>query len=261
MLRSPPVAHEKPRPSPRSVGVDGVGRGCVKNDPHHNREPGFFAIAVEKIFSFRADWHEADRAKPLVRQYQTALDWVLQSHGELRRCVAHCTHCGIRFLTDPRNAGRRDLGCPFGCRQHHRRQCSSRRSTAYYQTAAGKRKKKRLNGRRHGSRDSAAGQPQEAPGPQATSSEEQPRDPWQGKVKDPWQGKVELRLEGVVLCESSLAKSPVLPYVRMVVSLIEGISLSCEEVVRLLRRAMRQHSIAHRRRIDYVLGFLDRHPP
>jgi len=58
-----------------------------------------------------------------------------------------------------------------------------------------------------------------------------------------------------------LANSPVLPYVRMVVSLIEGIEFSCEEVVRLLRQAMRQHSIAHRRKIDYVLGYLHRHPP
>lgn len=72
---------------------------------------------------------------------------------------------------------------------------------------------------------------------------------------------VELRLEGVVLDESSLAKSPMLPYVRMVVSLIEGIDFGCGEVLDLLRRAMRQHSIATDSRIDYALGFLHRHPP
>ena len=72
---------------------------------------------------------------------------------------------------------------------------------------------------------------------------------------------VELRLEGVVLRESSLATSPLLPYVRMLVSLIEGIELSCREVVCLLRQAMRQHSFGARRRIDYLLGFLHQHPP
>ena len=36
----------------------------------------------------------------------------------------------IFFLTDARNAGRQDLGCPFGCRQAHRRRQSTRRSVA-----------------------------------------------------------------------------------------------------------------------------------
>ena len=177
----------------------------------------------------------------------------MQSHPELRGCAAHCTDCGIRFLTHPRNAGRRDLRCPFGCRQHHRRRSSSRRSTAYYQTAAGKRKKKRLNGRRQGGPGAADRPPRPDLDPQVTS----PSEP----TSDESPGKVELRLEGVVLRESSLASSPMLPYVRMVVSLIEGVELTCREVVCLLRQAMRQHSIAYRRRTDYALGFLHRHPP
>jgi hypothetical protein len=52
-----------------------------------------------------------------------------------------------------------------------------------------------------------------------------------------------------------------MPYVRMVVSLIEGIQLSGAEVSRLLRRALRQHSIANRSRSEYVLRFLHEHPP
>ena len=79
---------------------------------------------------------------------------------------------------------------------------------------------------------------------------------------------IEEPLEGVdtpdarlLLDESSLASSPMLPYVRMVVSLIEGVEFSCREVVHLLRQAMRQHSIGARRRIDYLLGFLHQHPP
>jgi hypothetical protein len=166
------------------------------------------------------------------------MDSILRSHGELRRCVACCAHCGIRFLTHPRNAGRRDLRCPFGCRQHHRRQCSGQRSTAYYRTAAGKRKKKRLNARRQQVPTSA----QPAPDPPAAPPGE-------------------LRLEETMVDESSLAKSPMLPYVRMIVSLIEGVELSCGEVLCLLRRAMRQHSISARRRIDYILGFVTEHPP
>ena len=71
----------------------------------------------------------------------------------------------------------------------------------------------------------------------------------------------EVRLEGVVLDESSLAASPMLPYVRMVVGLIEGIELTSREVLGLLRQSMRQHSFGARRKIDYLLGFLHQHPP
>jgi hypothetical protein len=73
--------------------------------------------------------------------------------------------------------------------------------------------------------------------------------------------KGELRLGGVVLHEASLLTSRMLPYVRMVVILIEGIEFSYQELVLLLRRAMRQHSIANRTRSEYVLRFLHEHPP
>jgi hypothetical protein len=170
----------------------------------------------------------------------------LQSHAELLGCVAHCVHCGIRFFTHPRNAGRRDLRCPFGCRQYHRRECSRQRSTAYYRTATGKRKKKRLNGRRQ----QFPTHVQPIPDAQITQNTSTSNTP-----------PVELRLEGVMLNESSLAESPMLPYLRMVVGLIEGIELTCREVLHLLLRAMRQHSIGACSKIDYVLGFLQQHPP
>ena len=250
---SRPWRTKKPRPASRSIRVEEVGRGCVYNYQDYNREPGFFVIAVEKFFSFRADWHQDDRARPLVRQYQATLDAVLQSHPELRRCVAYCAECGIRFLTHPRNAGRLDLRCPFGCREHHRRQRCCQRSTAYYQTAAGRAKKKRLNARRQGSQVSPAMQPRPALDPPRTS----PNGPSGG----PLSVTVELRLDGVVLGESSLAKSPMLPHVRMLIGLIEGVQLTPAEVLRQLRQAMRQHSIGARRRIDYLLGFLHQHPP
>jgi len=186
-----------------------------------------------------------------VRHYQIALDSVLQAHPELEPCVARCVHCGIRFLSHPRNAGRGDLRCPFGCRQLYRQQRSNQRSSAYYRTAAGKVKKKRLNGQRcYGS------SPEQNP----TASTEQAipaSQPPQSAVSP----QVELRLEGVVLHEASLRKSRMLPYVRMVVSLIEGIEFSYQQIVLLLRWALRQHSIATRPRSQYVLRFLHEHPP
>jgi hypothetical protein len=150
------------------------------------------------------------------------------------------------------------LRCPFGCRQHHRQQRSCQRSIAYYRTAAGKAKKKRLNVRRQGSQVPPAAAPQPNSDPQGT-----PPDPQAGAPPaiEPLPAALELRLEGVVLDEASVTNSPMLPYLRMVVSLIEGVEFTCREVVRLLRQTLRQHSIGVRRRIDYFLGFLHQHPP
>jgi len=83
-----------------------------------------------------------------VLSYYLVLRSVLRIKPWLRKCLARCRHCGIYFLADPRNAGRRDLGCPFGCSRAHRQQQSTRRSVAYYREPEGKIKKQALNARR-----------------------------------------------------------------------------------------------------------------
>jgi len=267
--RSLSPARKKPRPTSRSISVDVVGRGCVYQYLHYSRELGFFAIGIEQVFSFRPDWHQDDRAKPLVQQYLTALDSVLRSHPELEECIARCTHCGIPFLTYPQNKGRRDLRCPFGCREHRRGECANRRSARYYGTKEGWRNKKRHNGRRSRSATLAHGPPQDLPPqtapPNPSPTVEPPREEPPHVVQSPPVDEsspiVQLRLEGVVLDVVSLATSPMLPYVQALLGLIDGIRLSCAEVVHWLRQAMRQRSMGGRRRVDYVLGYLHQHPP
>jgi len=72
---------------------------------------------------------------------------------------------------------------------------------------------------------------------------------------------MELRIDGVVLDAATLLSSRLLWYVRMLAQLIDGVDLSRDQLIDLLLRAMRQHRIANRRSVDYVLGFLHRHPP
>ncbi len=177
----------------------------------------------------------------------------MESNPELHGCLAFCIHCGIRFLTHPRNAGRLDLRCPFGCRQHHRKERSSQRSAAYYRTASGKWKKKRLNAKRCRDSISPECEQREALLHQTNSPD--------GQLPDELSVKVELQLDGVVLDDSSLVNSRILPYVRMVTSLIEGIYIDLNEILAALQQAMRQHSIATRSRTDYALCFLHQHPP
>jgi len=71
----------------------------------------------------------------------------------------------------------------------------------------------------------------------------------------------ELRLEAIVLDEPTVRNSPLLPYVLTVVNVIEDAQLCRQELVTLLVQSLRQHSIARRRRADYVLKYLHEHPP
>ncbi len=212
-------------------------------------------MALEEVFTFRPDWHEDNRANLLVRQYRTELESVLDAHPGLRPCLKRCIHCGIEFLTDPRNAGRTNLRCPFGCRLHHGRRCSAERSAAYYRTDSGRWKKKRINGRR-GSRS-----------PTATPHVEPSVDPPAAPVPPVPSSAIDeeinhaLPLEGVVLRVSSLSQSAMLPYARMLTRLIDGVKWSPGEFLAALRVALRQRSLARRIRRDYVLSFLHQHPP
>jgi len=53
----------------------------------------------------------------------------------------------------------------------------------------------------------------------------------------------------------------IVDYVRMVTSLIEGRRVSRQEILEMLIRALRQHSIVRRRRVDYVLAYLKENAP
>jgi len=70
-----------------------------------------------------------------------------------------------------------------------------------------------------------------------------------------------LNLDGFVLEESTLMKSRILPYVRMVVSVLEGRKISRKQLVLALRTRIRQRSIGRLSRREYVLDYLNRHPP
>jgi hypothetical protein len=166
--------------------------------------------------------------------------------------MACCAHCGIRFLTHPRCAGRRDLRCPFGCREQHRKQRSNQRSAAYYRTPSGKQLKDRLNARRGRNPQSA----QEEPATKVQQSHDV-----DGRRGAERSLKAELRLEDLVLNEATLRTSPMLPYVGMLVGLVESMRLGRHELLKLLLQSLRQHSIAYRTRTDYVLCFLHQQPP
>jgi hypothetical protein len=72
---------------------------------------------------------------------------------------------------------------------------------------------------------------------------------------------LEISLGGVVLDGASVVNSPILPYVRMVVSVIAGERISKEELFAGLLKIVSQRSIDQRANTRYVSRFLDQHPP
>lgn len=169
------------------------------------------------------NWYRAGPVVGLIFAYYALLRSICRSQPELRRCRTRCRHCRIFFLTHPRNAKRRDLGCPFGCREAHRQRQSSRRSTAYYQDEPGKEKKRQQNAKRRTD-----------PMPITQPAELWPEEP---------------------------LPRPILEYVRLATSLIEGRPVSLEEVVVMLRQVLRQHTMVRTRRIDQIIAWLNEHPP
>lgn len=166
-----------------------------------------------------------------VLEYYFVLRSVLKAMPFLRRCLTRCRHCRIFFLTHPRNTGRSDLGCPFGCKQAHRKQQSTQRSIEYYRTDNGKLKKQIQNAKRR-------------------KDEAKP-----ASIKDPEKKSPDLKLEGRVI------DWVMVEYVRIVVSLIESREIHHDEIVEMLKGAVRQHSISREKRIDYVLRYLKENPP
>jgi len=157
---------------------------------------------------------------------------ILRTRADLRRRLKRCEHCNIFFLTDPRNADRDDLRCPFGCRQAHRTRAASQRSAAYYRTEAGKIKKRALNEKRRNSPTL----PEATAEPVVTQA---PLTPLSAERFDP----------------------EMVSYLRMVTGVIEGRRVSRQEILETLRRVVRQHSMAAGGNVLYRMCRWNRQPP
>lgn len=164
-------------------------------------------------------------------RYYFALRVALRSRPPLRRYLVRCRHCRILFLTDPRNAGRRDLGCPFGCADALRRQSGTARSKAYYRTPKGRESKRARNEERNRRKDA---------GDLPPLREEEDR---------------------TVEAGDPVLDAGIVGHVRVVVSLVEGFAVTQGEVVAMLREVWRQRRMVRGRRVDYVLRWLGEHPP
>jgi hypothetical protein len=189
----------------------------------------FFASRIQEQFRFEADWYRTGVVAGLVLQYYALLRSVLRTRAKLRQCLRRCWHCRIFFIAAACNAGRKG-GCPFGCAAAHRRREWRRTSREYYQSKEGKRKKSGHNQRR---KTRIAASP---------------------VVPEP--------LAPPAALDSSAKVAPLLvEYVRRVVSAIEERRVSREEILAMLAKEKRQHSIVRQRRMDQIIRALHERPP
>lgn len=183
--------------------------------------------------------------------YYLLLRSVLRAKPHLRACLTRCRHCRIFFLTHPRNAGRHDLGCPFGCKEAHRKQRSPQRSVAYYRGKEGQTKKRIQNGKRRALVQEADPQ-QSAPAP-----------PLSVTAADQDLSTFACACAHADRCSAAAEPwpAPMVAHVRMVTSLMEGRRVSREEILEMLARVLRQHRRVRRRKIDQAVAWLNENPP
>lgn len=72
---------------------------------------------------------------------------------------------------------------------------------------------------------------------------------------------VSVSLDGFVLHEATLRSSPVIPYLLLLFQLLAGLRLSRDDLLSLLCERMRQRSIGRLSRREYLLLYLQQHPP
>ena len=156
-----------------------------------------------------------------MRSYSAQIQSLLHERPDLRPCLKCCKQCGILFFTHPRNIGRDDLRCGFGCREAHRRACSTQRSVAFYRQNPAK--KRTLNQRRYliAAQTSAPLCPEPSGGSEGGAGDEIP------------------------------VAAPILHHVRLMISLIEGRRVGLDEIVALVAKKGRQHRMARVRRRVY----------
>jgi hypothetical protein len=149
--------------------------------------------------------------------YYAQIRSLLRERPDLRPCLKRCRHCRIFFFTHPRNAGRDDLRCGFGCRETHRRQRDNRRIADYYRENPDKKRRQNRKRYLHTARICR-------------------------KIDAP---------------PRSEPPVPIIEHVRMVVSLIERRWVGLEEIRELLAKKGRQHRMAWRRRGAYGRGRIE----
>jgi len=111
----------------------------------------YFAQTILEIhdqYKDAVDWYSKIPKKPLVSEYFRLIKLIIETIPVFEGCLIYCKRCQIPFITHPCNAKRKDIGCPFGCREAIHKINLKQRSDKYNKSEKGKRNKRLLNEKR-----------------------------------------------------------------------------------------------------------------
>ena len=152
-------------------------------------------VTLRMVHVWERNWYKKEDVREYISAYYKTIREIIQTANRRYWELTRCADCKIYLITSCSNRGRADIRCPFGCREYHKKKSSKDRSTAYYQTDYGIIKRRIQNAKRdRGSLKCSTEDEKE----KASSSEEK--------------------------------KESFVGHVRLILSLIEGRFISCQEI-------------------------------
>lgn len=106
-------------------------------------------VTLRMVHVWERDWYKKEDVREYISDYYGKIHKIIQTANRRYWELIRCADCGIYLITSCSNRGRKDIRCPFGCRDCHKKEASKERSTAYYQTDYGIIKRQIQNAKRN----------------------------------------------------------------------------------------------------------------
>ena len=106
-------------------------------------------VKLRMVHEWQKDWYKKQDVREYISVYYKKIRNIIKTVNHRYWELTRCADCGIYLITSCSNQGRKDIRCPFGCREKHKKEASNNRSIAYYETEQGQLKKQIQNANRY----------------------------------------------------------------------------------------------------------------
>ncbi len=105
-------------------------------------------VRLRMVHVWERNWYKKEDVRKYISAYYKTVRKIIQTSNRRYWELTRCVDCGIYLITSCSNRGRKDIRCPFGCRECHKKKASNNRSRDYYQTDQGIIKRQKQNAKR-----------------------------------------------------------------------------------------------------------------
>lgn len=120
---------------------------CEKLDPKVEKAI-YILLYLKSVYVENHKWYLRKEALAATAAYFQLLFYISHKISSQYYAVVNCPFCGLQFITSPANRNRKDIFCPFGCRELNHRNKLNMRCKKYRKTPKGKKAKQELNKKR-----------------------------------------------------------------------------------------------------------------